>query len=120
MKKLLFLCSAVCTLVANLSYAYTPTAADTQQLTSLKSVLTTVSNADLWNYYQQFATLEKAVNISDDKLDYFLTYLRDFSYSQFSLQKNLAKQESKSAKSEFLQTYQQNISLNETLPTNCL
>ncbi|MDR2415089.1 MAG: hypothetical protein LBD75_00265 [Candidatus Peribacteria bacterium] len=120
MKKFLFCCCAWGIAVANLSYAYTPTATDTQQLTSLKNVLTTTSNADLRKYYQQFVTLEKAVNTSDEKLDYFLTHLRDFSYSQFTLQKNLAKQGSTSVKSDLLQTYKDNIFLNESLSSNCL
>jgi hypothetical protein len=120
MKKLFLYGFTIALAISNFSYAYSPTATDTQQLTSLKNILTTTSNADLRNYYQQFARLERAINTSDDRLDYFLTHLRDFSYSQFSLQKNLAKQTSISAKSDFLQTYKDNIFLNDSLSTSCL
>jgi hypothetical protein len=106
--------------ITNFTHAYTPTATDTQQLTSIKNILTTTSTSDLWNYYQQFAKLRKSVNTYDEKLDYFLTHLRDYAYSQLGIQKNLAKQQSKDQKMTFLQTYQPFITLNETLHTNCL
>ncbi|MDR2189989.1 MAG: hypothetical protein LBP53_02080 [Candidatus Peribacteria bacterium] len=118
MKKLFLVLAASC--IISTAFAYTPTTTDTEKLTSLKNVLTTVSNADLWNYYQQFATLGKAVVSYDEQLDYFLTHLRDFAYSQFSIQKNLAKQQSIPTKSGFLATYLPNISLYESLPSNCI
>lgn len=103
-----------------ISVAYNPTETDTQQLNKIKWVLNTVSSNDLWNYYQQFAKLQKAVFTQDDKLNYLLTNLRDYSYSQFSILKNLAKQQSKAEKTDFFNTYKNNIILDQDVYNNCL
>jgi hypothetical protein len=52
-------------LFSSFSFAvYSPTEADTKQLNNLKGTLATVSDTDLWNYYYQFAKLQKAVSAS--------------------------------------------------------
>jgi septal ring factor EnvC (AmiA/AmiB activator) len=120
MKK--YLASIVLLLLGSIgiSFAYTPSEHDTQQLNQIKGVLNTVSTNDLRNYYKQFAQLQKTVALQNEQLNYLLTNLRDYSYSQFSILKNLAKQQSKQEKSDFLNTYKNNITLNQDIYSNCL
>ncbi|MDR0369306.1 MAG: hypothetical protein LBH96_01905 [Candidatus Peribacteria bacterium] len=119
MKKYL---AIICIILGSMgiSVAYSPTTTDTQQLNKIKGVLNTVSSNDLRNYYQQFSKLQKAVYTQDDRLNYLLTNLRDYSYNQFSILKNLAKQQSRPEKTDFLNTYKDNILLDQEVYTNCL
>ena len=100
--------------------AYTPDTATTEQLTSLKTTLANVSAEDLWKYYKQLSQLKTAVRGHDDRLDYLLSNLSDFSYSQFSSQKSLSKQLAKPYKQEFITDYQDKLLLDSEIPTNCL
>ncbi|MDR3168641.1 MAG: hypothetical protein LBU27_02580, partial [Candidatus Peribacteria bacterium] len=84
------------------TFAYTPTNADTNQLSDLKNTLNTVDNADLRNYYQQFAKLQKTLANRDERLDYLLANVRDWSYTQFTKRKENALQQSKTEKADFL------------------
>ncbi len=55
-----------------------------------------------------------------DRTSYLLTNLRDFAYSQFSIQKNIAKQQSRKYKSDFFDTYKDNLLLDQEIYNNCL
>ena len=103
-----------------IGFAYTPNETDTKHLNEIKGVLNTVSTNDLWNYYQQFSILQQAVGNNDDKLNYYLTHLRDHSYNLFTTLKNLAKQQSKQEKSAFLEYHKDNLLLNTEVANNCL
>jgi len=70
----------------------------------------TVNDSDLWSYYTQLSQLQKAVSrysepTEDGRVDYLLTHLRDWSQTQFSSRKTLAKQQSREEKSDFLERY---------------
>ena len=119
MKKLgIFL--ALLAINIGITFAYTPTSGETQQLNTIKGVLNTVSSADLRRYYQQFSQLQTTVGNQDEKLEYRLTHLRDYSYSQFSSQKNFTKQQHKSEKENFLTQYQSGLLLEGDVYQNCL
>lgn len=122
MKKIWFL-SLFSLLIFGRTYvhwAYTPTETDTQQLNTIKNTLNTVSSADLRSYYQQFAILAQTANGTDPKLDYFLQNLRDYSYTQFSTQKALAKELSKSDKAHFVDEFKDNLLLPDSISSSCL
>lgn len=100
--------------------AYTLTDTDTKQLSSLQTALSSANNADLWNYYQQFAKLQKAVEGRDTRLSYLLTSLRDWSFTQITNRKNLLIQQAKTAKAEFLETYEGKLLLEDEVASNCI
>ncbi|MDR0282021.1 MAG: hypothetical protein LBI53_01495 [Candidatus Peribacteria bacterium] len=58
--------------------------------------------------------------VNNKKTSYLLTNLRDFAYSQFSIQKNIAKQQSRQYKSDFLDIHKNNLTLEQEVYTNCL
>ena len=126
-KSLLFFLTFSLGLSAFSFAAYSPTETDTKQLNDIKNVLTTVNDTDLWNYYTQFSKLQKAVSSTssngvdeDGRVEYLLTNLRDWSYTQFSMRKNLVQQQSKEEKADFLERYKYWILLDEEVSGNCL
>jgi hypothetical protein len=100
--------------------AYSPTETDTKQLNNLKQALTTVNDTDLWNYYLQFAKLQKGTMNTDERLDYLLTHLRDRSYTQFTTRKMFAKQQYKAEKTDFFDRYKNGILLEEEISEKCI
>ncbi|GHW02628.1 hypothetical protein AGMMS50249_4140 [candidate division SR1 bacterium] len=122
MKKisLLFLFGLVFTLGVQTRAVYTPSATETQQLAAIKNTLNTVSNSDLLGYYQQFASLAQQVAGHDEKLDYFLQNLRDYSYSQFSSQKNIAKQSARAGNADFVNELKDKLLIDGEISNSCL
>ncbi len=102
-----------------LSFAYTPTTWDTESLNSLKNTIIEASNSDLFNYYNQLHTFQKFFHGHDSKLEYYLTNLRDYTYSLFEKQKNRAKVNAKDQKSDLLKQYQASILLTDPLDEYC-
>ncbi|MBO4517138.1 hypothetical protein J5751_07070 [bacterium] len=95
------------------SFAYTPTAKDTQSLMSLKTQLDSIigdNNIDLWNFYNQIQNLQVDYS-SNERLNYMLEDLKYYLYSDkknknaLSKQKSNAKATSKDSKLEFLEEY---------------
>ncbi|MDR0608169.1 MAG: hypothetical protein LBG52_07730 [Candidatus Peribacteria bacterium] len=100
--------------------AYTPTDTDTKQLTDLKTTLSSVEATDLRKYYQQFAILQKAIANRDARLDYLLSNLRDWSYTQFTKKKDLVVQQSKPEKANFINQYLSGLLLTDPVYSNCV
>ena len=102
------------------SASYTLTWDELKQFNSQKATISQASNYGLWSYYSQ---LWKWYNIlkNDDRLATISSGLRDYSYSQFDSRKKLAKQQSMTDKSEFLDEYRWDIMMEEDFPIdNCV
>lgn len=99
--------------------SYTPTESDNTKLAQLKNILISSDNKDLRNYYDQFKQLSK-ITIGEERVQYLLEHLRDFSYTQFSSRKNLAKQQSITYKNDFGDEYKEDITLEQDVYENCL
>ena len=101
--------------------AYIPTSWDIQQINSLKVSLNTIiswNNQDLWNFYYQLKNLQNKF-WSNTRLDYMLNDLKEYLYIQFYTKKNLAKQESKIIKQQFVNDYISWLIINSPIPWNC-
>jgi len=121
MKKLLAL---LCLFIFwfTLTYAYTPTDDDLNQLVNLKaqlSSLTATDNEALRNYYYQLKLLRKKY-MFDDRLDYMLRYLWDYLRNLIFVRKTQAKAISMQDKKEFLDIYSGEIITDKELWDNCV
>lgn len=103
------------------AFAYTPTSWDIQQINTLKAQLNNITkdnNQDLLSFYYQIKNLQKKIN-NQDRLNYILNEIWNYLYGNFLNKKNIAKQQSKIAKQNFINAYISWISLNLPILQSC-
>ena len=102
------------------SATYTLTGDQLKQFNSQKVTISQASDYGLWSYYTQLAKWYDILK-DDERLATVSSGLRDYAYSLFDSRKKLAKQQSVAEKSEFLDEYRANISIDEDFPVdNCM
>ena len=86
-----------------------------KQYNSQKVTISQASDSGLWSYYTQ---LSKWYNIleDDERLATITSWLRDYAYSQFDSRKKIAKQQSVTDKTDFLDEYRDDIMLEDEFP----
>ena len=94
---------------------YKLTGDDLQNFNSQKVTISQASNYGLWSYYTQLAKWYDILE-DDERLATISSGLRDYAYGIFDTRKKLAKQQSLSQKSEFLDEYRWNIMMEEEFP----
>ena len=97
------------------SATYTLSGDELKQVNSQKVVLIQASNEGLWSYYTQLSKWYDILQ-NNDRLGTISSNLRDYAYSVFDSRKKLAKQQSAAQKSDFLDEYLDNISIDEEMP----
>ena len=120
LSRFIVLVSAFCLLLST-CMAYNPSSWDIQQINTLKASLNTITswnNQDLWNFYYQLKNLQNKF-WSNPRLNYMLNDLKEHLYIQFYTKKNIAKQDSKSFKQSFVNTYISWVTIDSTIPWNC-
>lgn len=99
---------------------YTLTGDDLKQFNSLKATISQASDYGLWSYYTQLLEWSNILK-DDERLSTISAKLRAYSYGLFDSRKKLAKQQSLSEKSEFLDEYKWDIVIQEEFPIdNCV
>jgi len=104
--KRIFLLLVILISFVSVSFAYTPTLPDLQQIITLRAKLDQIvswNNLDTWNFYSQIRTLKTQFN--DEKLNYILDQLNVFLISKLETEKAKAKESSKQFKQDFLTQY---------------
>ena len=96
---------------------YTLTGDQLKQFNSQKVTISQSSDYGLWSYYTQLAKWYDILK-DDARLATVSSGLRDYAYSLFDSRKKLAKQQSVAEKSEFLDEYRANISIDEDFPVD--
>ena len=103
------------------TFAYQPTSGDAQEISDLKVQLTALSEDDnltLRSLYEQARDILSYVK--DERLNYILTQLRDYSLSKFTTRKDAAKNESATLKQDLVKAYQSSwLDTAESLSENC-
>ena len=86
-----------------------------KQFNSQKVTISQASDSWLWSYYTQ---LWKWYDIleDDERLATISSGLRDYAYAQFDSRRKIAKQQSSSDKSEFLDEYRSDIMMEDEFP----
>ena len=95
--------------------AYTLSWDELKQVNSQKVILSQASNENLWSYYTQLLKWYDLLK-NNERLGAISSNLRDYAYSIFDSRKNLAKQQGAAGKSNFLDEYLDNVSIDEELP----
>lgn len=110
MKKILSLLALL--LFVSVSFAYSPTNKDINNLHSLRTQLDLLivdNNINLRDFYNQVRVLQTEYS-KDDRLNYMLANLKDHLYNKLYTQKTVSKESAKEFKQEFVDTYKENIS----------
>ena len=100
--------------------SYTLTGDDLKQFNSLKTTISQASDYGLWNYYIQLWHWNNILK-DDERLSTISSKLRDYTYWLFDSRRKLSKQQYISEKSDFLDEYIWNITIEEEFPIdNCI
>ncbi len=94
---------------------YSFTGDELKNINSQKVILSQSSNQELWNYYTQLLKWYDILK-GNERLGTISSNLRDYAYSLFDSRKKLAKQQYAAEKSNFLDEYLGNITIDEELP----
>lgn len=97
------------------SASYSFTGDELKNINSQKVILSQSSNQELWNYYTQLLKWYDILK-GNERLGTISSNLRDYAYSLFDSRKKLAKQQYAAEKSNFLDEYLGNITIDEELP----
>ena len=98
-----------------ISHAYTLTGDELKQINSQKVTISNTENYGLRSYYTQLSKWYDILQ-TNDRLWTISKELRDYAYSLIDSRKKVAKQSSLASKSEFLNEYKDNISIDEDFP----
>ena len=119
MKKVLFYSILSLSFFAPI-FAYTPSDEEKAELTELKGQITQLgeeSNLTLWNLYEQARNI--LPYITDEKINYYITQLRDYSLTKFTTKKDKAKDATEDLKKEITEEYKTALENAESLSENC-
>lgn len=97
--------------------AYTLSWDELKHVNSQKNIINNADNFGIWNYYSQLAKRHNILK-NDERLWTISLQLRDYAYSLLDSRKKLAKQQSVAFKSEFLDEYKDNITIDAEFPTD--
>ena len=97
--------------------AYSLTGDELKQFNSQKITISEAENYWLRSYYSQLSKWYDILK-ADERLWTISKNLRDYAYSQLDSRKKVAKQNSAAAKSEFLDEYKDNISIDLEFPAD--
>ena len=98
-----------------ISNAYTLTGDELKQVNAQKVTINNAENYGLRNYYTQLSKWYDILQ-GNDRLWTISKELRDYAYSLIDSRKKVAKQSSLATKSEFLNEYKDNITIDEDFP----
>jgi len=98
-----------------ISNAYTLTGDELKQVNAQKVTINNAENYGLRSYYTQLSKWYDILK-ANDRLWTISKELRDYAYSLIDSRKKVAKQSSLVTKAEFLNTYKDNISIDEDFP----